>query len=117
MVTYEVTITSANGCEAIGSIELNVNEPEYMIPNAFTPNGDGRNDFFNVVTKGLIEIVQFRVYNRWGQLVYNNTNPSQGWDGNVNGRPAPSDVYVYTIMLRFPNGREVTESGNVTLIR
>ena len=117
MVTYEVTITSPNGCEAIGSIELNVNEPEYMIPNAFTPNGDGRNDFFNVVTKGLIEIVQFRVYNRWGQLVYNNTNPSQGWDGNVNGRPAPSDVYVYTIMLRFPNGREVTESGNVTLIR
>ncbi len=114
---YEVVVTSANGCISRGSISLTVLEPEYRVPNAFTPNGDGRNDFFNVITRGIVDIVQFRVFNRWGQIVYNNNNPGRGWDGNFNGRPAPSDVYVYYIIIRLPNGREDTLQGDVTLLR
>ncbi len=114
---YEVTITTANGCVTTASITLMVVPPQHIVPNAFTPNGDGRNDFFNVVSKGSIEIIQFRVYNRWGKLIYDNEDPNNGWDGTDNGTPAPSDVYVYYIVIRYPDGREFVEQGDVTLIR
>ncbi len=114
---YKVSITSPNGCISMDSISLTVIPPQHIIPNAFTPNGDGRNDFFNVVAKGQIEIVEFRVYNRWGQLVYDNEDPNRGWDGKHNGNPAPADVYVYYIVIRYPDGQEFTERGDVTLIR
>ena len=61
-------------------------------------------------------MIEFRIYNRWGQLVYDNDTPETGWDGNVNGNPAPSDVYVYKIVLNLPDG-QVEETGEVTLIR
>ncbi len=65
----------------------------------------------------MIEILEFRVYNRWGKLLYDNEDPSNGWDGTDNGEPAPSDVYVYYIVIRYPDGQEFTEQGDVTLIR
>ncbi len=89
------------------------------MPNAFTPNGDNTNDFFNVVTveDAIFDVIDFKVWNRWGQLVYNNENPSQGWDGKHNGSLAPSDVYVYRITVRLPNDEEQTFEGDVVLIR
>ncbi len=95
--------------------------PDFRVPNAFTPNNDGDNDFFNIVTNGVgtQEIVEeFRVYNRWGQIVYDNEDPSQGWDGIFNGNPAPPEVYVYYIVVRLSEGGETVErKGDVTLIR
>ena len=115
--TYEVTLTTADGCTVSREISINVTEPRYDIPNAFSPNGDDVNDFFNVVFVGAIEVTDFRIYNRWGNLVYDNDTPETGWDGTVDGDPAPSDVYVYQIVIVFPDGREFTEQGEVTLIR
>ncbi|MBK7873430.1 MAG: gliding motility-associated C-terminal domain-containing protein [Saprospiraceae bacterium] len=116
-VTYEVTITSATGCTTTTAVTVTLNEPVVDVPNAFTPNGDGRNDFFNVISKTPFTILEFKVYNRWGQLVYDNGNPSQGWDGKHNGNDAPSDVYVYYIRVRFLTNREEVLRGDVTLIR
>lgn len=114
---YEVTIVTPEGCSTTDAITLTVVPPQHEVPNVFTPNNDGRNDFFNVVALGMIEIVEFRVYNRWGKLLYDNEDPSNGWDGTDNGDPAPSDVYVYYIVIRYPDGQEFTEQGDVTLIR
>lgn len=111
-------IYSFGGCisdiVSIKAIKLNC---AIQIPNAFTPNGDGKNDYFNIITGGSVEILEFKVFNRWGQLVYNNSNPAQGWDGKQNGRDAPSDVYVYYVRVRYLNGEEEVKRGNVTLIR
>lgn len=115
--TYQVDITTAQGCTVSREISIAVTEPRYQIPNAFSPNGDNVNDFFNLVFVGAIDITDFRIYNRWGNLVYDNDTPETGWDGTVDGEPAPSDVYIYRMSLRFPDGRAFTEQGEVTLIR
>jgi len=119
---YKLTLTSPNDCETIAvSPEVNVIIPAYTIPNVFTPNGDNVNDFFNIAFVGIRDISlfikDFKVFNRWGQLVYDNETPATGWDGMVNGNPARADVYVYKITVEFPDGRREENSGEVTLIR
>lgn len=115
---YTLTIRTTSGCElSFNSPPIRVLQPAFDIPNAFTPDGDGVNDYFNVVSRGAIEIPTFVVFNRWGQVVYNNTDPTNGWDGRVNGKDAPSDVYVYNIVIRFPDGQEFVRRGDVTLLR
>jgi len=114
---YEITLTTPDGCTVSQEISITVTEPRYDIPNAFSPNDDDVNDFFNIVFVGAIEVTEFRIYNRWGNLVYDNDTPETGWDGTVDGNPAPSDLYIYRIVLEFPDGREFTEQGEVTLIR
>ena len=86
------------------------------MPNTFTPNGDGTNDFFNVVGNAEARVVAFRIFNRWGQQVYDNRNPAQGWDGTFNGQPQPSEVYFYQIEVQTPDG-VWTQQGDVTLVR
>ena len=117
--TYTLTIkTNSGGCEVSAtSPPIRVLQPEFDIPNAFTPDGDENNDFFRVVFTGNIQIKELRVWNRWGQTVYNNDNGAQGWDGKVSGKPAPSDVYVYKAVIVYPDGREFVRQGDVTLIR
>ncbi len=83
------------------------------IPNAFTPDADGINDNFSIVCEGFANVVEFQIFNRWGQLVYDELAP---WDGTQNGAPAASDVYIYRI--RFDTNCELEEMhGDVTLIR
>lgn len=116
--TYAVRITSANGCVSSSAVQVAQLTVKAEVPNAFTPNGDNKNDFFDVVTPDGAPrtIIEFRVFNRWGQLVYNNDNPDRGWDGKQNGKDAPSDVYVYYIVVDVQSGRK-TFKGDVTLIR
>lgn len=114
---YMLTIKTANGCEVTATTPpIRVVPPQFDIPNAFTPDGDGNNDFFKVIFTGNVQIKEFRVWNRWGKLVFNSVDP-QGWDGNISGKPAPSDVYVYKIVVVFPDGKEFSRQGDVTLIR
>lgn len=113
---YEVMVISEDGCTDTLSITLNVPEPQFRIPNIFSPNGDNSNDFFKVVHSGTIDVKEFLVYNRWGQVVFD--EPSlEGWDGTHNGDPAPSDVYVYRIIFEFADGQSFDERGDVTLVR
>lgn len=89
------------------------------IPNGFTPNGDGLNDYFKPLGSGLyVSDYQIVIWNRWGQEVYASQNPeSSGWDGNFKGSMAPTGVYAYVLTFRDGNGETKTLSGNVTLTR
>lgn len=90
------------------------------IPNAFTPNGDGSNDYFyprQLLSKGVASF-SMTVVNRWGQKVFETTHISgRGWDGKFNGKEQPMGVYIYQIRTVLKNGREETYNGNVTLVR
>ncbi len=110
-------IANNNGCEFADSVTVIVREPRDDIPNAFTPNGDGANDTFGPVFIGF-ELVQLEVWSRWGKKVFDSLVDGRNtWDGNVNGLPAPSDVYVYRIRFLTPEGTADVKSGDVTLLR
>jgi gliding motility-associated-like protein len=90
----------------------------YLFPNVFTPNGDNTNEGFGPVGK-CPEVTKFtmQVYNRWGDLVFEGLNPDDAWNGEVNGLPAPADVYVWWARYQLPDQSEVLEKGDVTLLR
>jgi gliding motility-associated-like protein len=116
-----VEITTPDGCSYFATVQGDFKEIVVAVPNTFTPNRDGTNDFFNFVAQANIEdleVLEFKVYNRWGQLVYDNERPADGWDGNVDGTEQPTEVYFYLIRIARPNGFELgTFQGDVTLIR
>ena len=116
--SFEVTAATPAGCTDADTIVFEIIQPSIEIPNAFTPNGDGNNDYFNVLYSGQIdEILEFQIRNRWGKLVYNNENQLEGWDGNLNGKPQPTEVYVYLLKIKLLDGELVQRQGDVTLIR
>jgi gliding motility-associated-like protein len=95
-----------------------------LVPNVFSPNGDGTNDVFRVFSEidfertDLIQIISFEVYNRWGQKVYEGSGPQALWNGTHNDKPAPSDVYIYRIVVDvLKSGRKFELEGQVTLVR
>lgn len=114
--TLTVTLNASagnNGCEADFNYQISILDTN--IPNAFTPDGDSQNDFFNIGGTGEnITITKFQIFNRWGQLVYDNETPTTGWDGYFNGKPAASDVYLFVVETDDESCRFV---GDVTLIR
>lgn len=122
--TIGLTVTDLlSGCVAELTEEIILEEQDagFMMPNIFTPNGDNTNDYFNWVPQGIdeseIEVVTFRVYNRWGNLVYDNSTPSTGWDGRDTNAVAPTEVYGYYIELSIADCGVKSKKGNVTLIR
>ena len=117
--TYTVEGMNQWGCVDYGyvslSMDYSVNE---FIPTGFTPNGDGHNDIFRIGNIKYDKLVDFSVFNRWGQLIYHNTyDPKQGWDGTFNGVPQEMGVYFYNIILASPSGKNKNFKGEVTLIR
>lgn len=120
---YWVIVTDNNGCAASDSVFVQPCEilPEIYAPNAFTPNGDGRNDRFFLVCSNadVIEDYEISVYSRWGQLIYRSNDIGEGWDGTLNGTPCQSEVYSYIASYRVANssGGIQTLAGNVALIR
>lgn len=111
------TLATSSGCDSIINVEV-VECVEVEIPNIFSPNNDGRNDFFIPIGSDKIEILQFQIFNRWGQMVYNNDAPTIGWDGTFNGKALPTDVFVYQITYRKLNtGEQFIEQGDLTLLR
>ncbi|MCC6282186.1 MAG: gliding motility-associated C-terminal domain-containing protein [Saprospiraceae bacterium] len=114
---YTVVGTNDQGCSSSRSVSFNLRRC-LVIPNAFTPGNDDNNDSFGIVLAGdNIQIVEFLVYNRWGQKVFEATPAVKRWDGNFDGDEAPSDVYVYYIKVRYPDGTEDAFHGDVTLLR
>ncbi len=114
----KVVVTNTAGCANEKQIGVNTREC-FGIPNAFTPDGDGTNDYFELwYEEGAITIEGFKVYDRWGQVVYNDDEgTNHRWNGEINGHPAPMDVYVYKVTLRRPDQTREVISGDVTLIR
>jgi gliding motility-associated-like protein len=114
--TYTVTITTPDGCTSTQNIFIEVVFVEFKVPNTFTPNNDGLNDgFFPIYTDLSHEIIEFKVFDRWGELVHDNI--SNAWDGAFNGKNLPSDVYVYFVRVRFNDGTEEMKKGDVALMR
>lgn len=92
------------------------NKPEeFFIPTAFSPNGDGNNDVLHV--RGPVKEMNFYIYDRWGEEVYHGTDPMQGWDGNYKGQKLNSGVFVYYFRGKLFDGTDVTQKGNITLVR
>lgn len=116
-ITYTVIGTSEFGCADTASVRINIDYTiRDFIPSAFSPNGDGRNDLFHVVGYKYQRVEEFRVFNRWGQLVFTAMD-NKGWDGTVKGKPAEAGAYYYIITLRYPDGKSKTFKGDVTLVR
>ncbi|GEO09137.1 hypothetical protein SAE01_16330 [Segetibacter aerophilus] len=123
-ITYSITATNEGNCTATDKVSINLicNNTNVFIPNTFSPNGDGINDVFYIRGSGLFNVLSFKVFNRWGQLVYQKNggganNPLDGWDGNLNGAPLQPDVYVYLIDVVCANNTIFPFKGNVSLIR
>ncbi len=116
--TYEVVLSVGN---CTGSDTVNVQVifgAGLAMPNAFTPNGDNRNDVLLPLVSPGNDIILFQVFNRWGTRVYDlNDNNAQGWDGSYNGEAQPRDAYIWIVRTRNGNGLEQELTGDVTLIR
>jgi gliding motility-associated-like protein len=98
------------------------NNSNFFIPNTFSPNNDGQNDVFYVRGRGIERIQSIRIFNRWGQPVFEKrdfmaNDKSAGWDGTLKGKPADQDVYVYVIEVICENATIIPFRGNVALIR
>jgi len=117
--TYIVRATDAAGCYGEDNIIITIFKtgPDIFVPSAFTPNGDGLNDIIKPIPVGVQYINFFRIYNRWGQLVYETNEIGQGWDGKLKGVPQSTNVYVYTVQGVDYLGNKIFRKGTVTLIR
>lgn len=85
------------------------------IPNTFTPNGDGLNDTFGVAGEA-IQDFDMKIFNRWGQLIYETTNANERWDGTFLGQKVPSGTYVYKVSASSPSGKRQNKEGSVNVI-
>lgn len=117
--TVTLTVTDSAGCTnaAIARNLVIVEEPLHVFaPNAFSPNGDGLNDYFEIKTQ-LVRRLQITIYDRFGNVIYESNDINFKWDGTVNGSPAPEGAYVYTIKGEFYNGKPFEKKGSITIIR
>ena len=126
---YTVTVTDANGCTDTASVavkavancvEIECSASTVAIPDAFTPNGDGHNDRWNIL--GIADVNHLVIYDRWGQQVFERGHfvtgdAGAGWDGTMGGQPAPAGVYAYFAELQCPTGGVVVRKGTVVLVR
>lgn len=123
-IRYVVNVTNIYGCSASDSINIKVfcTDAQVFIPNGFSPDGDGINDVLMVRGKGILSVKSFRIFNRWGEVVFEKinfppNNPAYGWNGKIKGIEGPPDVFVYTAEVVCDNGTPYTYKGNVSLIK
>lgn len=114
----KVVAQTPGGC--IDSVELDLkidpNTKDFFIPNVFTPNGDGNNDLFKVYGSS-IKQMELRIYNQWGNLMYETRDYHTGWNGTYRGQPQPAGAYVYTVKAILFSGQVINRRGTITLIR
>jgi gliding motility-associated-like protein len=117
-MVFVVTGKDAQGCGGVDTVHVTISEQSYVfVPTAFTPNGDGRNDFLNWRVSGG-NLLSFSVYNRQGNEVFYTTNPQEGWDGRHKGQEAAQATYYWMLRIRSGySGNELVYSGDVFLVR
>jgi gliding motility-associated-like protein len=118
-ITYTVLGTDQYGCMNIDSVTVFVlQKTKFWMPNAFTPNGDGKNDEFKIEYAYNFNLISFKIFNRWGKLVYESDDITRPWDGtDASGRLLPMDSYIYIMEAVDDIGNPIRRQGNITLIR
>jgi gliding motility-associated-like protein len=120
---YHVRIEDQNGCLGEDKVRVFVQETSIYIPNAFSPNGDNKNDFFTVyVGESVAKISYLKVFDRKGELVFERKDffpddEQKGWDGSFRGKRMDPNVFVYLVEVEFINGNKRLFKGDVTLLR
>lgn len=115
--TVELVAFNAQNCPDTFRLPVRVIiVPLLDVPNAFTPGKFGINGFIYVKGFGIGKM-EWRIYNRWGQMIFQTTNRKQGWDGTYKGKLQPMDVYTYTLDVEFTDGKKVRKTGDITLLR
>lgn len=115
---YIVGGLGANGCRAYDTLYVSIDYRDNLfVPSAFSPNGDGKNDVFRIANITFQKIVEFRVFNRWGQEIYSGAGNNVSWDGTWKGTPQDMGTYSYIIRVASPDGEVETYKGDITLIR
>ena len=112
---YSLTVSLPSCAPKVYDIEVVVtNEGSILIPDAFTPNNDGLNDDFFIYTKNGVKIVEFQVFNKWGERMHDDA--TQGWNGTYRNSLMQNDAYVYVVKLEHPDGSEEMLKGEFLLI-
>ena len=120
---YLITISPANGCRIVDTLAVVLSTPgpalvsSLHVPNAWSPNNDGANDKLFPLTINIQELYYFRVFNRWGQLMFETNKLGEGWDGIYKGKPQVQDVYTWTVEAIGMDRVEYKQSGNSILLR
>jgi gliding motility-associated-like protein len=116
---YDVYLIATNRTGCTDTVHKQVSAiviPLFDIPSAFSPNRDGVNDVFLVKGFGIAKF-SIKVFNRWGQLMFESNDPAIGWNGAFKGNIQPMDAYAYVINVEFSDGTTATKNGSVTLLR
>ena len=117
-ITYTVTVTNDAGCRAVDSVSIKVNPVDgIFVPTAFTPNNDGKNDIFKPTMSIHFTLLNFSVYNRWGQLLFSTAEKGVGWDGKFKGKEQNDGVYIWIVKAKDANGVLIESKGLVVLVR
>jgi gliding motility-associated-like protein len=123
-IRYWVEIRNIHGCTTTDTVAIQTfcEGTQVFIPNAFTPDGDMKNDVFMIRAKGIASVKSLRIFSRWGELVFERKNfppnsTEYSWDGKIRGTPGPAEVYVYTVEVVCDNQQTYMYKGNVTLLK
>ena len=115
--TYTVSISDGAGCTSFRQVTITVlKDNAIFIPNTFSPNGDGKNDYLFVRGNNLSNI-RLIVFDRWGEKIFETTNSLIGWDGTYKGEIVDPGVFTYVITISYSDKRSVSQSGTITLVR
>ena len=115
---YQVIAVDAEGCKAEGYVRIRIYKgPDIYVPTGFTPDGDGLNDLFTPVPVGIQRYNYFRVFNRWGQLVFSTNRMNTGWNGTIAGKEQGGGSYIWMVEGVTKDNRLITKKGTVLLIR
>jgi gliding motility-associated-like protein len=116
---YYVSASDANGCVGGDSsiVVIKIACGDLFVPNIFSPNSDGNNDFL-CIYGGCIESLEFAIYSRWGEIVFETTDPNECWNGTYKGKPMNSETFVYKMIVKLAGEtEEIFQSGNINLVR
>jgi gliding motility-associated-like protein len=117
-VKYNIKITDRYGCLITDTLNVYIfKNAEIYLPNAFTPNKDQLNDRFRPLLVGIKKLLYFKIYNRWGEEIFNTSDASKGWDGTYKGQLQPIETYTWIASGIDLDGRTINKSGNFLLIK
>jgi len=118
-IRYKLLVVNEAGCidSAYVTVKVFKTNPRVFVPTAFTPNGDGKNDYLRPIAVGISKFDYFRIYNRWGQLVYSSPDTERGWDGRIGGKEQNTATFVWMVKATDFTGKVFVDKGTVTLIR